>query len=294
MIQQNVTNRYTEIYVGGGNFVTQSYPTNYHQFWTRKMLGPDDNIDNYMEVTAAKRKLLEAADVAYVRPPDSFILEATAVGIAWNESTGYFALNGLTNLTYDDVLCILTLYPFAARTTVFPVGVVRASFACSKIRTMVPFDIGRQGGATNASNMFEDCINLEVVHLNPTKQLTPYSSGVVDASAMFLRCTKLHTVKGLVLANNANTNRMFNGCIRLETLELINLNSDLNLSSSPLLSAKTLTGIVAERYVKGKYPHETPIDANEVTITLHPTAYARLTEDMIADALDKHITFTTT
>ncbi len=34
-------------------------------------------------------------------------------------------------------------------------------------------------------------------------------------------------------------------------------------------------------------------NTNEITITLHPEAYARLTDDLIAEAAEKQITFAT-
>lgn len=294
MIQTNITDRYTEIYVGGGNFITQSYPTNYHQYWKRKMLGPDEKIVDYMEVSVGKKSQLEATDAAYVRPPESFISAATALGVVFNDATGYFELNGLTDLTYNDTLQVLALYPFAARTTVYPIGTVRASFAYSKARTVIPFDIRRQGGDSDGSSMFSDCPNLEVVRLNPGYKLEPYSSGLWKAPNVFARCSKLHTVKGLVVANACKLDKAFDGCQRLETLELINLNTDLDLSACQSLSVDSIAGLVRERYEKGKYEHEALIDPREITIKLHSDAYARLTDDMIAAALDKKVTLTTT
>lgn len=53
MIQQRTIGSQTEIYVGG-NFITQAYPTNFHEFYTRKIITPGDTVDNYREVTAAQ------------------------------------------------------------------------------------------------------------------------------------------------------------------------------------------------------------------------------------------------
>lgn len=63
--QRIVNNSHTEIYVnGGGNFITQSRPTNFHQFFTRKILTPTEDISDFREVTAAERTALEQADAA--------------------------------------------------------------------------------------------------------------------------------------------------------------------------------------------------------------------------------------
>lgn len=50
--QRIVNNSLTEIYViGGGNFITQSQPTNFHHFFTRKILTPTEDISDFREVT---------------------------------------------------------------------------------------------------------------------------------------------------------------------------------------------------------------------------------------------------
>lgn len=70
--------------------MTEAYPTCHHTFNPRRMLTPDESVDDYMEVTAAEQAKLEAADARWVRPEQAFIDIAVAAGLTWNESTGYF------------------------------------------------------------------------------------------------------------------------------------------------------------------------------------------------------------
>ena len=122
-IQTRIINDlYTEIYVGEGNFITQSAPTNFHQFYTRKILTESESIEDFREVTASEKAALEAADTAWVRPPQEFIDrwnhrgrvpvvggEFKKVG-QFNESTGFFELNEFTDIDYSEALEIDRLY----------------------------------------------------------------------------------------------------------------------------------------------------------------------------------------
>ena len=123
----------------GGNFITENNPTNFHSFFTEKRLLASDSIDNYKEVTAAQRSTIEAADAKWVRPPQMFIdLWNSACRQRYfnsvyyppygqyNEATGYFELNGIKDITYEEAVRIYMAYvsgrtTFGYRTNI-PVG----------------------------------------------------------------------------------------------------------------------------------------------------------------------------
>lgn len=103
----------SEIYVGGGKFITQAAPTNFHHFFTRKTIAAGDDIALYKEVTAAEKNKLEKSDSAWERPPQLFIdmwnerctlrdmyQNKRMIG-QYNEESGYFELNGLTDISYS-------------------------------------------------------------------------------------------------------------------------------------------------------------------------------------------------
>ena len=50
----------TEIYAGGGNFVTEAFPTNFHTFAPKRILLDGQSADDYKEVTPAERSAIEA------------------------------------------------------------------------------------------------------------------------------------------------------------------------------------------------------------------------------------------
>lgn len=69
IFSRQITPSLTEIYVnGGGNYITQARPTNFHQFFTRKVLTGSETIDDFREVTEAQRTQLENSDKAWVEP----------------------------------------------------------------------------------------------------------------------------------------------------------------------------------------------------------------------------------
>lgn len=106
--------------MGGGNsWLTQSYPTNFHVFVRRKVLGSDESPEDWHEITDAEKTALEKSDAEWVRPPQSLIDEweglcyrgKTLEGIlakdgGWNEKTGFFELNGIKDIGTEEAIRI--------------------------------------------------------------------------------------------------------------------------------------------------------------------------------------------
>ena len=134
--QRTVNGSLTEIYIDGGGerFMTQAFPTNFHTFHTLITLATAEEIADWMEVTAAERAKLEASDAAWVCPPQTFIdlwNEACGKYGRYNEATGYFELNGFTDITYAEALRI---YEVGAPET----SNMACRYANAKIRTNLP------------------------------------------------------------------------------------------------------------------------------------------------------------
>lgn len=98
----------------------------------------NDDISNYREVTEAEKTAIEESDANWVRPPQEFIDKWTKVCEyfldsykpkvygRYNESTGYFELNGITDIGYEEAVRIYLAYvsdnvPKLCRTNI-PVG----------------------------------------------------------------------------------------------------------------------------------------------------------------------------
>ena len=272
-IQQRIVNdSLTEIYVnGGGNFITQSRPTNFHQFFTRKILTPTEDISDFREVTAAERTALEQADALWEEPPRSFIdLWNAACGTygRYNPETGFFELNGITDLTITEAEEILLYYTRRTFNSLY------YAHHKSNTRTFIP---PKTPSTKVSMQMF--CAN------SGRLEKVVFSENVVgsDMYAAFAGCRRLREIQGVIIAPYANYSAAFNSCERLEEVRIQRLGHSVSFKDSSNLSFESIS-----------YMIENATNTAAITITLHPTAYARVTDELFAQAAAKNITIATT
>lgn len=101
---------------------------------------------------------------------------------------------------------------------------------------------------------------------------------VSDLRETFAGNTSLISIDGLRLAHGAQTGYAFWHCYALRTLQLYNLDSDLNLGDCENLSVDSVMFILNWSNATEKR-----------TLTLHPSVYAQLTPLQIVEALNKGI-----
>lgn len=275
----------------GGNFITSAAPTNFHQFYKQKILTPAEDISDYREVTASERTALEKSDAAWERPPQGFIDQwndwcvISAIGVvstygAYNESTGYFELNGIKDIGLEEAKAILAYAPMT-RFVLPNHGENRWAFGkqtYGSVRTVFPIHFVNSGGASGAADgMFARWSGLEVVE-------SP-SSNFSSRKSMFAHCSRLRRVNGLrVHANDPQGNsNMFLGCSSLQEAYLNGLDTDMVFADSPLLTVDSIDYMVKHRS-----------NTNSICLTLHHTAYDRVTEEVFAAAATKNITIAST
>lgn len=261
----------TEIYVGGGNFITQAFPTNFHQFWTKKILTSSENIEDFKEVTSAEKTTIEKKDREWKEPSKEFIAHMGARGVTYNTTTGFFKCNGINDLTISDARNIDIAYAQMrnARNAEF-------MFANYKFRTLPKVSIYVGGDSVSADRMFQICSTLESIDFS-------LINGFSLIHMMFRACSNLHTIKGLTMAQNIRedgASGAFIGCVKLRNVEIRKAKVNISFSDSPLLSLDSIQYLVANA------ANTTPI-----TVTLHPDAYARLTDEIITAATAKQINF---
>lgn len=232
------------------------------------MLTAKENISDFREVTAAEKSTLEAAYAKWIAPSEDFIAQCSAAGVVYNRTTGYFELNGLVDITEKEMRLIMDAGHRQSST-------LQDAYINLSIRTHLP-RVGTAQAAT-ARQTFRSCELLESVEM-PNLMLAGY---------VFYDCQNLKSinVKGLPLYDvNHDNIPNFTGCINLVELRgVIRSNFDIDLSDSPLLSLESI-----------EYMVERATNTTSIIITLHPEAYARLTDELIASAADKQITFATT
>lgn len=267
-IQTRIVNgSYTEIYAGGGNFITQSAPTNFHQFWTQKILTPGETIEDFREVTATEKTALEKSDADWDEPNEEFVSECEAAGVVYNRKTGYFELNGLADITTAQMREIM-------RDSSGPNYLCDYCHAFSTARTFLPMRNSRGSWGNYSYYAFARCANLEVLDFDN-------SVYVGISSNSFNSCIKLREIRNGRLIANAQSKDALN----LPNLEsfTVRVVSDFNLSNASKVTYDSIEYMVSNA-----------INTSPITITLHPEAYARVTDDLFALAAEKNITFATT
>lgn len=253
--------------------MTQAYPTNFHTFHTRKVLVGDEKVSDFKEVTAAERHTIEARDARWEQPDDALLSWCRIEGVTYNESTGFFELNGLTDLTAADTRKILKAGRMTNDTTNY-------FYINTRIRTNLPARVVYT--IVDGIRTFLGCNTVEVADCG----------NIIPHHEMFYGCTNLKQINLFAPMSFEPKKNVYEGCVSLETIEMNRVYYvDTNFSDSPLLSLATFRQIV----------HLTPADnAKAFTITVHPDVYAKLTDEtntewhqVLLDAVEKQITFVT-
>lgn len=188
-----------------------------------------------------------------------------SAGAKYNEATGYYELNGLTDITEEEMMICYKDSAYLYLATSW-----RYLVAYSKLRTNIPMkSYARWILKNDLTESFEGCRLLEVVDLY-TLNLEHQIDCSACASA-FKNCAKLRVVKGLDLTHCSTPEsvlNIFSRCPSLETIEIFNLVVSISFNDSPLLSKESVIHLIS----KAK-------PTSPITITLHPTTYARATAD---------------
>lgn len=286
-----INSSFTELYTGGGNFMTQAKATHFHSFWTRKILAPTESIDDFKEVTAAEKAKLEAADAAWERPPQSFIDAWNAradyrdigkkpenVFGKYNEETGYFELNTLLDIDYAEAQEIMQVSP----PKLIPADGWRYSAMIN-----LPY---QAEGKTMIRTLMPLCYPQPYDHMVISYGAVPiirffdrlyYGTGLRFLGPRFAANTWVKTFLGTIyLTGTARTVDCL-ACKKIEDIHFVSQNTDgMTLKiDSPALKAESINYTIDN-------------STKTLTIILHPDAYARVTDEMLEKAAAKGITIT--
>lgn len=170
-------------------YITENKATMFPGFFTAKLFpnASDVNLADWKEVTAAQRAQLEDKAEAWVRPPQDFINrwnEACGKWGRFNEETGYFELNGLTDITYEEAVRIyqfgwIDTYDISGKytgTNITGGEPDRSSF----VRTNIPRHIPSVIGSSNTFNFFSAVTNAGIEVLNLRYYLSDPDSDPLD------------------------------------------------------------------------------------------------------------------
>ena len=188
-----------------------------------------------------------------------------AVGAVWNAKTGFWELNGLTDITNEQML---TIY-IETNNFLMNLSDMQACYCFSKCRTNIPNEpylssIRRL--RNNWIDFFRQSYNIEVIVFKP---IFNYKFTPDTLNGVFLGCINLRLIDGILDVSKCikgNSNDFIN-CVKLESVKLYKLNYSIGLTYCKMLSSESV-----------QYMIENATDKT-ITITLHPEAYDRAIAD---------------
>lgn len=296
---RTVNTSLTEIYVESNNYMTESFPTNFHTFRRRKILINGENIGDYKEVTEAEKSALEEADAKWVKPSDELISRwdsewwlnpdnpHTKFG-SYNKKTGFFEGNGVLDITAAQAARILDIGTIVcARDPTTPAPYLRAQYDRG-LPTLLPFVV-----TDNLMNLTE--IRAQTIRYVPLSELpsgedfddVAYLRGDNFFTFVLKNCEVRHIKGPLNIDQLTSSSRYIetNGKFTtLETIWLVGLNCRIGFSAHPNLRPECVHYMV-------EFADATNTGC---AIKLHPEAYARVTDETFALAATENITIETT
>lgn len=253
----------------GGKWLTENKATCFPTFARRRFLRPGETINDFKEVSDSEKTALEKLRDGWRRPPQSFINiwnEACGPYGRYNEETGYFELNGLTDITYEEAVEIFN-------------GPTISSTSCShlfkgaKIRTNLPPRTGGVDGITlnYKGQLFSAQLIVSGVPANPMEVLNlEFNDGyfyLSDNKHMIIDqgvASRLKKILGVIGINQMATPKWIKAPY-LESIRLRGLFYDLDLSGVPRIDVESIRYLINGKY--GSHP-------SQPTVTVHPDTYS--------------------
>ena len=215
-----------------------------------------------------------------------------AAGAVYNQNTGFYELNGLTDITEEQMKTIyLQTHVMDKLSSYYNI------FASSTFRTNLGFNMGitqTNGRIVSFRESFFYNQNLEVLRLSFGNNIN--ETRMIRTDDMFYAfhgCKKLKRIISPIyvydIKNKLYFDHTFSQCILLETALLYKLYASISFSDSPLLSLESL-----------QYMITNAANTSPITVTVHADVYAKIQDESQADwhalieaATAKQITFAT-
>lgn len=209
-----------------------------------------------------------------------------AAGAKYNEQTGFYELNGLTDITEEQMRTIYIQTHHVTRQTSFAASLANTN----SIRTNYPLEVFGGYRHIDVHAMFAGCVSLEVAALGINVNRIVYPSSV---HYLFQNCKKLKEVICIIRMDYANFSekyeKMFYQCFALVSVRLRGVKYDISFSDSPLISLESLQFMITNA-----------ANTSPIIVTVHADVYAKIQDESNADwhalieaATAKQITFAT-
>lgn len=244
---------------------------------------PEITTEYYNNLVDKLRNLPAPSEVAVVNPSkgDNSALRAlfTAAGAIYNKATGFYELNGLTDITEEEMIVI---YNSSSPLQNMPWRT--GQYSGTQMRTNLPPSSNscRYFIRNSGENVFDGCPNVEIIRatFNPTSTLHMQGTTL---NRTFAKCFKLRVVIGALYVRESAFKDAFMMCYELIDVNLYYLSNPVSFLDSPKLSNESILYMIKNAANGTK----------DITITLHPEAKARIAgnaEIQAAITTNGHIT----
>lgn len=208
-----------------------------------------------------------------------------AAGAVYNEQTGFYELNGLTDITEEQMREI-----YVKTNEMDKYSDLTSSYPGAKIRANLGFyeNTYRFLKSISIFDAFRDS-QFEVLKLGDNS--LNYRTPVSNVNSAFTACRKLTKIIGVLDFSNitSNVNYTFRSCEKLNSVFIKNLKISIPFSDSPLLSLESLQYLITNA-----------ANTSAIMVTVHADVYAKIQDESQADwhalitsAQEKQITFAT-
>ena len=217
--------------------------------------------------TGSQPRTYVMSDQAYGLIPQSFIDLATSAGATFNSVSGYFELNGLTDISYEEMRAIYDasdgarclfknregMFAYSPTRTILPIVQPFASAFSTQITTMV------------YNSNIETC-GFKII--GGTMPNLPFNVSASGFTNLANTCERLKKIVGIVsissVTNASNAITPFKNCYSLEDIQLKGLKVSISFGESSALSKDSLLYMINNEASTGA-----------ITITLNASVYAK-------------------
>lgn len=227
---------------------------------------------NGLTIESREGAVSEAIQAAITAAVDeALIAEAKVAGATFNESTGFFELNTLTDITAEQMRSILK---FGCFRFTEPKSGARSKNTTIKdlIRTNILVSSSDElRGFSTANGLCYNQHEMEVLVVGlPPQYEQIYAFSPKSIYTMLTRCYKLHTIIGDIRLDKLETanEQAFVSCTALKNVRLKDIVKGLDISGAPLLSFESVACMV-----------DNAKNTEAIPIKVHPTVYGKLTDE---------------
>lgn len=250
----------TEIYANGGGYLTENFPTRRRHFYTKKALVGNETADMFRDATAAEKTQWDNAHPD--GEPSTFRTERTALyeaaGVVFNDNTGYYELNTLTDITEEEMERIYTF----RQVMPYPVSLDNESVRTNLLisNPLSEFDRGPE-----IAQLFRSS-SLQVARIG----VGTYNTRASKTYSMFVRGDRLKTVLG-VLDVSGISDTEFTPMNRSVLFPLLTdffihkLKKNADLSPAPSLSFESM-----------RYLVDNAANTGVISVKVHEALFAKL------------------